>query len=68
VNPVLKFLRFWYDFIVGDDWTVAAGVVLAIGVTALVARGGGGGWWLLPLLVAGLLGWSLWRATHKTTR
>jgi hypothetical protein len=65
MNPVLKFLRFWYDFIVGDDWTVAAGVVLAFGATALVARDGGGGWWLLPVAVAGLLAWSLWRATRK---
>lgn len=68
MNQVLKFLWFWYDFVVGDDWSVAAGVVFSIGVTALVARSGGGGWWLLPLLVAGLLGWSLWRATRKTTR
>jgi hypothetical protein len=66
MTQVLKFLQFWYDFIVGDDWTVAAGVVLAFGATALVAHGGGGGWWLLPVLVAGLLGWSLWRATRKT--
>jgi hypothetical protein len=27
------FLRFWYDFLVGDDWKIAAavGVVLALG-------------------------------------
>jgi multisubunit Na+/H+ antiporter MnhB subunit len=27
------FLRFWYDFLVGDDWKIAAavGVVLAVG-------------------------------------
>jgi len=24
------FVRFWYDFIVGDDWIVAAGVVVAL--------------------------------------
>jgi hypothetical protein len=27
------FARFWYDFFVGDDWTVAVGVVLALAAT-----------------------------------
>ena len=25
-----SFGRFWYDFVIGDDWKIAAGVVLAI--------------------------------------
>ena len=32
------FLLFWYDFIVGDDWMIAAGVVLALAVSAVLAR------------------------------
>ena len=28
--------RFWWDFIVGDDWRIAAGVVLVLGVGALL--------------------------------
>ena len=32
----MKFLKafgqFWYDFIIGDDWKIAAAVVLALGV------------------------------------
>ena len=28
------FFRFWYDFIVGDDWRVAVGVVLALALGA----------------------------------
>jgi hypothetical protein len=38
VRFVAGFGRFWWDFIVGDDWKIAAGVavVLAIGA-ALVA-------------------------------
>jgi len=27
------FGQFWYDFIIGDDWKVAAAVVIALGVT-----------------------------------
>ena len=36
---LVGFLRFWYDFIVGDAWEIAAGVVavLAIGAWLLHA-------------------------------
>jgi hypothetical protein len=30
--------RFCYQFIVGDDWQIAIGVVAALGITALLAR------------------------------
>jgi hypothetical protein len=34
---ILKaFGQFWYDFIVGDDWKIAAAVVIALGVTLAV--------------------------------
>jgi hypothetical protein len=33
---VKAFLRFWYDFVVGDDWKIAACVVAALGVGALL--------------------------------
>jgi hypothetical protein len=36
----MKFLKefgaFWYDFIIGDDWKIAAGVVIALAVSALL--------------------------------
>ena len=32
------FGRFWIDFIVGDDWRIAAGVVVALGLGALALR------------------------------
>ncbi len=34
------FLRFWYDFVVGDDWRIAAGVVLVLGAGALLVAAG----------------------------
>ena len=34
---VVGFGRFWWDFIVGDDWKIAAGVALALGVGAILA-------------------------------
>ena len=60
-----NFARFWYDFIVGDDWTVAVGVIAALGVTALLAHNGVRDWWLMPPAVAALLGFSLWRLVSQ---
>ena len=51
---VVGFGRFWYDFIVGDDWRIAAGVV---GVLARrgPARDRAAGAWLPPVITAGLV-------------
>ena len=61
------FLRFWVDFIVGDDWTIAAGVVVALALTAIVAHHGvRSAWWLLPVVVGVGLTVSLLRATRRS--
>jgi hypothetical protein len=58
---------FWYDFVVGDDWRVAAVVVVALALTALLVHAAGvNAWWLLPVCVFAALGWSLRRATSGT--
>jgi hypothetical protein len=59
-----SFLAFWYDFIVGDDWMVAAGVVLALAGTAVLAHAHVPAWWLLPAAVVALLAASLFRAAR----
>ncbi len=59
------FLHFWYDFIIGDDWTVAAGVDVALVATAVLAHNGVPAWWLLPVAVVVLLAGSLARATRR---
>jgi hypothetical protein len=33
---VAGFARFWWDFIVGEDWRIAAGVVLVLAVGAVL--------------------------------
>jgi hypothetical protein len=38
MNRVRAFSHFWWDFVVGDDWRSAAGVVLAIGATAALSQ------------------------------
>ena len=35
---VRGFGRFWYDFVIGDDWRIAAGVAAVLGVGALLVR------------------------------
>jgi hypothetical protein len=35
---VRAFGRFWLDFLVGEDWRIAAGVVGALGLGALALR------------------------------
>ena len=42
------FGRFWYDFIIGDDWRLALGVVVTITVVFVAAHHGVDWWWLLP--------------------
>jgi len=67
VKWIRSFVLFWYDFVVGDDWRVAAGVAVALGATAgLVHAAGLNAWWLLPVAVAVLLGLSLRRAVASS--
>jgi hypothetical protein len=61
---VRRFARFWWDFLVGDDWWVAVGIVLAFALTALLAATSVPAWWLLPLAVAAVLWTSLQRAAR----
>jgi hypothetical protein len=60
----MGFLRFWYDFIVGDDWTMAVGVIVTFGLAAGLVHAGIPAWWLVPVAVLLLLAGSLWRATR----
>jgi hypothetical protein len=36
MRVVAAFARFWWDFIVGDDWRIAAGVVAVLALGALL--------------------------------
>jgi hypothetical protein len=53
---VRGFGRFWFDFLVGDDWRIALGVVLVLGLGALlVALDVVGTNVLMPLLAAAIV-------------
>jgi len=61
---ITHFVAFWYDFIVGDDWVVAAGVVAALALSAVLARRGIQAWWVMLIAPILFLSISLWRATR----
>jgi hypothetical protein len=68
MRHVRAFALFWWDFIVGDDYRIAAGVVVSLALTALLARAGIGAWWLVPLGVLGMLGLSVITAARRAKR
>jgi hypothetical protein len=57
-----SFLAFWKDLLIGDDWTVAAGVVVALAVAAVLVHAAIVPWLWLPLAVTVVLTASLRRA------
>jgi uncharacterized membrane protein len=56
--------RFWYGFVIGDDWTVAATVAVALPVTWLLHTAGVAAWWLPSAAAVVVVGASLRRASR----
>jgi hypothetical protein len=65
VSRLAAFGRFWWDFVIGDDWLVAVLVAAAIGATAILAAANVAAWWLLPLAAPCVLWLSLRRAIRS---
>jgi len=67
MNFIKRFLAFWYDFIVGDDWVVAAGVVVLLAATGalLQANLNTAAWLMMPVGVVLVLAISLRRANAR---
>ena len=68
MTPLRNFVMFWYDFVVGDDWRVALGVVIALAATYGLVQAGTDAWWLPPVVVVALLGMSLRRVVLAARR
>jgi hypothetical protein len=66
---VLRWLRafaeFWIDFVVGDDWTVAAAVLAGLLGSWGLVEAGVPAWWLLPVAALGSTTISLRRAARR---
>jgi len=68
VRWVRAFVEFWVDFIVGDDWNVAAAVAAALLVTWGLHRAGIAAWWLLPIVAVAATAVSIRRAARPSRR
>ena len=65
IGKLRAFGVFWYDFIVGDDWLVALGVLIALTITYAAGRiTDAPVWWIVVVTVAILLPLSVFRATR----
>jgi hypothetical protein len=68
MTRVEAFLAGVWEFVVGDDWRTALGVVLALALTALIADTAIAAWWVMPPAVIGLLALSIRRAARDSSR
>ena len=66
MSYVLAFGRFWWNFIVGDDWRVAGGLAVAFAGTWVLTHHGITAWWLLPVAVVLLLVGSVVREARNS--
>lgn len=55
-------LRGIWEFVVGDDWRAALGVLLALAATAALEGAGLAAWWICPLAAVAILYLSVRRA------
>jgi hypothetical protein len=65
VSRIRALLRFLWDFVVGDDWRIAAAVVVALAATLVVSESSIPVWWLLPLVVVVILSISVWDVARR---
>ena len=67
----MRYLRsfglFWWNFVVGDDWRVAAGLAVALFLTWLLEHNDVSAWWLLPVAVGLVLAESVRRESRKSS-
>jgi hypothetical protein len=68
MRHVRAFALFWWDFIVGDDYRIALGIVVLLAATALLTRAGLAVWWLLPLGVVTMLAVSVFSVARANGR
>jgi hypothetical protein len=65
---LIGFGRFWYHFIIGDDWTVAAALAVGLALTALLTRTQFPAWLIIPLIVIVTLRVSIQRTKAAASR
>ncbi|HEY4899158.1 MAG TPA: hypothetical protein VIH79_05495 [Candidatus Nanopelagicaceae bacterium] len=66
VKALISFGEFWVDFVVGDDWRIAVGIVIAFILTASI-KVSAFTWGTIPVFVAIFLAYSLSRVVRSTS-
>ncbi len=64
-ESIVGFARFWYDFIIGDDWLAAAGVLVMIGGVYGLLRIGVTAFWFGPAIILATVSMTIRRALHR---
>jgi len=57
-----------WNFVIGDDWRLAAGAGAAIGLVAVLVGLSLNAWWVLPVAVPGLMWWSVSGVARRSRR
>jgi hypothetical protein len=65
ITALRAVVRFWVDFVIGDDWTVAAAVAAGLVVAGVLAAAGDPAWWPLPVAVLAAVLLTLRRAVAR---
>ena len=64
VSGIVGIGRFFYFFVVGDDWTVALAILIALAATGSLAAQKIPAWWLVPVIAIVMIGVSLRRSAR----
>ena len=65
ISTVVGVARFLYRFVVGDDWTVAMAILLALAATGVLVGDHISAWWLVPFVAIFMTGVSLRRSARQ---
>jgi uncharacterized membrane protein YfcA len=65
VSAAVGVARFLYRFVVGDDWTVAVAIGLALSATGVLVANHISAWWLVPFVAIFMTGVSLRRSARQ---
>jgi uncharacterized membrane protein len=66
IHFLKSFGAFWYDFIIGDDWRIAAGIVISFLLTHAITPSFAIGWYVIPFATLSLVSYSLARVVRES--
>jgi hypothetical protein len=62
---IVGFGRFWYGFIIGDDWLAAAGVLVMLGGAYGLLQLGIAAWWYGPVAILATAAFTIRRGLQR---